>query len=156
MSDIQYLLATGSDIQNLVDARIAFLTELTGVQTEEQTNMLRHQLEKYFNTAINDNSYICWLAKADNQIVGWGGMTVRVHPGNFKNPSGRVGYIMNMYTSPAHRRKGIGTNLLHKLKETGLEMGIKAFELHATRDGEPVYVKYGFEKHHEPTYRKYY
>jgi GNAT superfamily N-acetyltransferase len=156
MSDIQYCLATGSDIHNLVDARVAFLTELMGPQTDEQIDLLKQHLEKYFNAAINDQTYICWLAIAGERIVGWGGMAIRVNPGSFKNPSGLMGYIMNMYTVPDFRNKGIATSLLNKLVETGREMGITAFELHATKEGEPVYMKYGFEKHVEPTYRKYY
>jgi len=62
---------------------------------------------------------------------------------------------MNMYTVPRFRRKGICSMLLEKLTATAKEMGINAFELHATKDGEPVYEKNGFHLHEQPTYRKY-
>ena len=62
---------------------------------------------------------------------------------------------MNVYTLPKYRRMGLSKNLLERLVETAKQRGITAFELHATKDGEPVYQKAGFEKFSEPTYRKY-
>jgi GNAT superfamily N-acetyltransferase len=155
MNDIICYTATEYDIQSLVAFRVEFLTEYSGVPSGEQISALRRSLEQYFTSAINDRTYVCKMAKDGDKIVGIGGMAVRVHPGSFKNPSGVVGYIMNMYTIPSYRRKGICGNLLRRLMETGSEMGIVAFELHASKDGEPVYQKAGFEKHTEPTYRKY-
>jgi hypothetical protein len=76
-------------------------------------------------------------------------------PGNFKNPSGKWGCIMNMYTLPAYRRKGICKGILNLLVDEGKKYGITAFELHATIDGEKVYVQDGFIHHNEPTLRKY-
>jgi GNAT superfamily N-acetyltransferase len=82
-------------------------------------------------------------------------MEIHQQPGNFRNPSGRKGHIMNMYTMPGYRNRCICTTILNKLQETAKEMGITCFELHATKLGEPVYVKNGFKMHGEPTYRKY-
>jgi ribosomal protein S18 acetylase RimI-like enzyme len=77
-------------------------------------------------------------------------------PGNFINYEGLKGYIMNMYTLPEYRRKGICTELLKRLVETGMVMGVRSFELHATKEGEPLYIKEGFKLHSEPTYRKHF
>lgn len=155
MSEIQYSLAGEEDILTLVNYRVAFLLEIMGPQTEAQIDLLTQHLENYFRNALRDKIYICWLAVCDGAIVGVGGMTIRVQPGNFKNPNGRMGYIMNMYTIPSFRRQGICNQLMNRLMDTGRAMGIQAFELHATKDGEPVYQKIGFEKHHDPTYRRY-
>jgi hypothetical protein len=62
---------------------------------------------------------------------------------------------MNMYTVPEFRRKGICRQILQALVEDGINRGITAFELHATQEGEFVYKNNDFEKHNEPTYRKY-
>ena len=62
---------------------------------------------------------------------------------------------MNIYTAPQHRRKGLATIILNKLIDSAKEKGITAFELRASKDGEPVYVSEGFRLHPEPTYRKY-
>jgi hypothetical protein len=104
---------------------------------------------------MQNNSFIVYLAKRGNEIAGMGGIVIRQQPGSFKNPSGRVGYIMNMYTFPFFRRMGICTKILNLLlTEAGL-FGINAFELHASEMGEKVYELNGFVKHNEPTYRKF-
>ncbi len=155
MNPITYWRATVDDVAAISEMRIRFFIDFDGPRPQEEQDALRLHLESYFKRTIANNTYICWLAKDGNEVVGIGGMTVREHPGNFKNPSGGMGYVMNMYTLPSHRRMGISTHILNKLQESGKEIGIRLFELHATEEGEPVYQKNGFKKHNEPTYRKF-
>jgi GNAT superfamily N-acetyltransferase len=154
MENIQYLRATRANIQLIVDFRIVFSDEIVGKQDTEKESALRESLCAYFEKAINQE-YICWYAMVNNEPVAIAGMGIRTQPGNVKNPSGKWGYIMSVYTKPEHRKKGLSANILNKLIETGREMGITAFELHATKAGEPVYIKNGFKQHNEPTYRKF-
>ena len=153
MGDINYVRATDVDIETLVEYRLAFLADITGQHSDEELKVVRKCLENYFSKAINNESCVCWFAKDGQKIAGTGAMTVREQPGSFKNSSGKMGYIMNMYTVPEYRRRGICSELVQLLVKTGNEMGIYNFELHATKEGEPVYQKCGFTKHSEPTYR---
>jgi len=155
MDTITYHKAGPDDVQALVDFRIVFALELTGKQQPRAIENLREQMTAFFNRATADQSCISILAKCNGRVAGIGSLQMREQPGNFRNPSGRWGYIMNMYTVPEFRRKGICTAILDSLVEEGRKSGITAFELHATRPGEPVYRKNGFDKHSEPTYRKY-
>jgi len=155
MSEVVYTLATEADINALVTSRIAFLTRLMGAQEMAATQLLHDHLDAYFRRAVPSKDYIGVVAKSDGKIVATGGMVFREQPGSFKNPSGKTAYILNMYTIPDFRRRGISTNILNQLMEIATGMGIQSFELHATGDGEPVYQKCGFHKHHEPTYRKH-
>jgi GNAT superfamily N-acetyltransferase len=152
MFDIVYYKAEEADIDMLVNRRVDFLSEHFGMHTEEAVADLKKHLQVYFHDHLN-KTYICWLAKDVEEVVGIGGMTIREHPGSFRNPTGRMGYIMNMYTLPAYRNRGIAYTILEKLIASGKQLGINMFELHATRLGEPVYLKYGFQLHSEPTYR---
>lgn len=97
-------------------------------------------MTEYFSKAIQDNTCISFIAKCDEDVAGIGSVHLREMPGNFKNPSGKWGYIMNMYTVPEFRRKGICKNILNLLVEEGKKYGYYAFELHATNDGEKVYI----------------
>lgn len=155
MNTIKYHKATTSDIKSLVDSRIVFALEISGSQPQEQVEVLRKQMTYYFSKAIPDNSCISFIARSNDEIAGIGSVQFREQPGNFKNPSGKWGYIMSMYTYPAFRRQGICKNILNLLIEEGKKYGITAFELHATPSGEIVYKANGFEIHKEPTYRKY-
>ena len=155
MPNLLYTLATEADIPVIIDYRIRFLTEFWGVHPQEEVDNLRTHFEQYFATAFRDGSFISWLAKDVDIVAGMGAMTIRHQPGNFKNPSGTVGYLLNMYTLPAYRRQGICSNILTRLLATGREMGITTFDLFASKQGEPVYVKHGFKLHPEPAYRKH-
>lgn len=155
MATITYKKAQSTDIKTLIELRLEFLEEYWGKQHPELREPLEENLEKYFFKELENNSYLCFIAKNENQVAGIGGLVVRQQPGSFKNPSGKFGYLMNMYTRPEYRRKGICKQLLHLLLEDARAQNITAFELHATPEGEFVYKKEGFLLHGEPTYRKY-
>lgn len=152
--NISYHKAGIEDVESLVNNRILFALELSGVQNEESIQSLRNQMTQYFSKAMLDNTCISFVAKCDGMVTGIGSMHIREMPGNFKNPSGKWAYIMNMYTVPEYRRNGICKSILNLLVEEGKKSGITAFELHATKEGEKVYIQEGFELYHEPTFRK--
>lgn len=153
--NITYHIASIADVSKLVDNRILFALELAGNQNEEAIMALRKQMTNYFSKATADNSCISFIARCDGVVAGIGSVHLREMPGNFKNPSGKWGYIMNMYTVPQYRRKGICKTILNLLVEEGKKHGVTAFELHATKDGEKVYIQEGFVHHNEPTLRKF-
>ena len=62
----------------------------------------------------------------------------------FHNPSGCKAYIMNMYTRPEYRRRGIAYHTLDLLVKEIRRRGITSISLEATDMGRPLYEKYGF------------
>ncbi|MES2780782.1 MAG: GNAT family N-acetyltransferase [Bacteroidota bacterium] len=155
MNIITYHRATVKDVHILVENRILFAIELGGEPPEDTLCALRQQLTNYFAKATGENSCISYIAKCDGEVAGIGSVHLREMPGNLKNPSGKWGYIMNMYTLPAYRRKGICKGILNALVADASQQGITGFELHATLEGEKVYKQEGFIIHNEPTYRKF-
>lgn len=147
--------ASNHDIQTLVDMRIRFALELSGIKPEEDIKKLKQQLFNYFSKATLNNICISFIATSEGQAVGIGSMQVREAPGNFRNPSGKWGYLMNMYTLPEYRRKGICQRILTLLMEEGKKVGITAFELHATQSGEIVYQQHGFKLTKDLSMRKF-
>ena len=155
MKNIEYLRATSEHLAVLVDTRVAFLSEYWGTQDEVIQKRLKDELTEYFEKAIPDKTYVAWLAKDCDTYVANGGMVIQQRPGSFRVPDGRSAYIMNMFTLPKYRKQGIASTLLNHLIEDGKQLGISFYELHATPDGQPVYIKQGFQLHKEPTYRKF-
>jgi GNAT superfamily N-acetyltransferase len=153
--EIIYSRVTPDDLQIIVNLRLIFASTFSGQQTAEAIEEFKNYNQEYLQRSIQNNSFIAYLAKHGDEIAGVGGMVFREQPGNFKNPTGKVGYVFNMYTFPPFRRKGICSEILKLLLEQAGRMGIVAFELHASEQGESVYKQNGFEKHSEPTYRKY-
>jgi predicted acetyltransferase len=120
------------------------MEDISGPKPEEAVKVVRASLQDYFESAIKNGEYICWIARQNGEMTSIGGMTISKRPANFRNTGGAVAYIMNMYTLPAYRGKGLCTSLLAKLTVTAKEKGIQVLELHATNAGEPVYRKAGF------------
>lgn len=154
MKPIIYQKATINDIDAIVKCRTDFILDCTGEQPLEAVEDFNHQLKNYLNRELN-KTYFVYIARQNDTIAGIGGIVIRQQPGNPKNPSGRVGYFMSMYSYPQFRRKGICTQILKALTNDAAKIGITTFELHATKEGEFVYTQNGFKMHHEPTYRKY-
>lgn len=151
--DIVYIKAGQEHVELLIRSRIDFFIEMMGAQPEDKIEELAKHLREYLPGALAQQQYIGWLAMSGDEIAGAGGASIRHRPGSFTNPTGREAYVMSMYTSPNHRKKGIATTILNNLVADVKLLGIVMIELHATKDGEPVYVKNGFKLHPEPTYR---
>jgi GNAT superfamily N-acetyltransferase len=155
MEAIEYVRATAADIPILLEMRRAFSHELVGKQTDELEHALDVSQTDYFSRELNKN-YFCWYATVNGDVASIAGMTLRVQPGNIKNPSGRWGYLMLVYTKPAYRKRGLSGKIIQRLVATAKELDLNALELHATPEGEPVYVREGFIHFNEPTYRMYF
>ena len=68
-----------------------------------------------------------------------------MHPPTYDNPTGKHGYISNMYTRPAWRRMGIAKLLVDQLADAAKAEGCAQLFLNASPMGRSVYVRYGFQ-----------
>jgi hypothetical protein len=152
---ITYLQATTDHIAEVMAGLRSFTLEFWGELSPELLESLRENHESYFPEALKNRECVFWLAKRAEEFAGIGGMIVRKQPGTARNPSGRIGYIFGMYTVPQYRRNGICLAILQQLEACAKTMNIGMLELHASKDGEPVYIRQGFLQHNEPTYRKF-
>lgn len=89
---------------------------------------------------------MAYLVFDGNEFVGAGGISFFQVMPTFHNPTGKKAYIMNMYTKPEYRRKGIAYKTLDLLVAEAKQRGIHAISLEATDMGKPLYEKYGFTK----------
>lgn len=148
---IVYRRATVKDVQDLVDYRVRFLNEHLNHPENDDTKAVRKCLQEYFSTAIPSRDFIAWVAEYDRRIVATSGMVVWRKPALYEGAeSGRLGYLLNFYTVPEARRKGIATRLLNELIKDAKSLELKYLHLHASKDGINVYKKAGFTEHQEP------
>jgi GNAT superfamily N-acetyltransferase len=73
--------------------------------------------------------------------------------GNPYNPDGRVGYVFNVSTDPAMRRRGYSRACMEALLQWFRDEGVRAADLTASPDGEPLYVSLGFTRKSDPAMR---
>lgn len=99
-----------------------------------------------YKKALIDDSHIAYLVFDGETFAGSGGVSFFQVMPTYHNTSGKKACIMNMYTVPKYRRRGIAYQTLDKLVKEAKDKGIFAISLEATDMGRPLYEKYGFVK----------
>ena len=116
------------------------MTELQNIDLE---------MKVFFQEKLSSQALHQWVVEADGEIIATAAFLIVDLPPNFRNPSGKRGYITNVYTAPAHRRKGISGRLMDILVQEAGETGITSMWLFASEQGESVYRKAGFTKRND-------
>ena len=98
--------------------------------------------------------YIGWLASPedDEKIVGGAGVQLRrvpPHPltnanGEITVAEGRHAVIVNVFTEPEWRRRGIAELLMKRIIDWSRQESIDSLVLHASDEGRALYERLGF------------
>lgn len=139
-----YKKATIKDIDVLTRTRILVLRAANNLSADTNMSEMQKQSYEYYLKALKNNTHIAYLVFNENSIVGSGGISFFQVMPTYHNPSGYKAYIMNMYTHPDYRRRGIAYKMLDILVNEAKSKGINAISLETTEMGRPVYEKYGF------------
>jgi GNAT superfamily N-acetyltransferase len=129
-----------ADVETLVRLRVEFLTEIG----DGAAGAAAAPLRAYFGRALPTGEFVGWVAEAGGEVVGTGGLCFAAKPGTGRNPSGLEGYVLNMYTRPGWRGRGIAGRLLRELLAAAAAHGVGCVRLHATPAGRPLYERLGF------------
>lgn len=141
-----YKKATIEDIDILTETRIEVLKAANKLSDDADMSEVKEQSYNYYKKALRDGTHIAYLVFDKSRFAGAGSVSFFQVMPTYHNPSGKKAYIMNMYTSPEYRRKGIAYKILDMLVKDAKSMGITAISLEATVMGRPLYEKYGFIK----------
>src|SRR6266571_7750265 len=137
--------ATLEDAERLAELRIDFLREEMGAGAESgESETWKEAICQYFREKIPTDGFVAWIAEAEGKIVGTSGMVFVEWPPSEHDLLGKEAFILNMYTLPEWRGKGIASHLLRELLAYARQAGTRHVRLYATEDGRPVYDKAGF------------
>src|ERR1700728_4154231 len=103
----------------------------------------------YLTTAIADRSWRAWLAADGDRIVAGGAVVVSPWPAHPYDLECRRATILNVYTDPEYRRRGVARKLLQTIIAWCQREGFAHVTLHASDDGRHVYESLGFEASNE-------
>lgn len=132
------------DMEKLVETRILVLRAANKLSAHADMGRVEAESRKYFKEGFEKENFLAYFVEDGEKIVGTGGVSFfKVMP-TYHNPTGEKAYIMNMYTHPEYRRRGIGKKTLDILISRIRERGIKSITLEATEMGKALYLKYGF------------
>lgn len=139
-----YRRATSADLEELVQTRIKVLRAANELSEDTDLTTVEQESRKYYQTALENGGHTAWLIYDKDRFIGAGGISFYKVMPTFHNSDGRKAYIMNMYTDPQYRRKGIAMQTLKLLVAEAHDKGIRRISLEATKMGRPLYEKFGF------------
>ena len=139
-----FIKATIKDIDLLVATRIETLRAANLLPDSADMTFVEAQSREYYHKCLENAEHIAYLAYDDRKPVGCGGISFYQVMPTYHNPSGEKAYIMNMYTRPEYRRRGIANKILDLLVGEAKQRNIMEITLEATAAGRPLYERYGF------------
>jgi GNAT superfamily N-acetyltransferase len=110
----------------------------------ERTEEFRETTARYLEHALVDGTFVAAVAESEGRLVASSGMCLFRRLPLPESPPGLEGYVLNMYTEPEWRRRGLARALLHHLLDVARSRGVHRLWLHATNDGRTLYEREGF------------
>lgn len=135
--------AVEGDIEALVRLRLAMLAELRELDDSEMERTAAAN-RRYFHDKLPNGEFIAFLTEAKSETVATSGLVLWERPPTSGSPSIDA-YIMNMYTVPEWRGRGIASALLECLVRCAQEAGARRVFLRAVSpEGRRIYQRLGF------------
>jgi len=136
--------ADAADAELLTVMRLEMRKERETAVCPVSEEEFRRSNLSFFRTQIASGRFIAFIAYEGEQAAACSGLSLEIHPPTYENVSGKLGYVTNMYTRPAWRRRGLAVMLLDRLVEAARKEGCRRLCLNASAMGRPVYLRYGF------------
>lgn len=134
--------ATLADADALVRHRIGMFTDM-GVPLDAA--VLEPAFRAWLAETMPSGTYRAWLVEAGTgEVVGGGGITILPWPPGPQYAGDRLAFVYNVYTEPAHRRRGLARLIMDTIHAWCRDAGIASVALNASRDGLPLYESMGY------------
>jgi GNAT superfamily N-acetyltransferase len=150
MESIQVRFAQPADADVIGYHRARMFQEMGQIPNHLYKTFERRSQERVRELLVS-GEYVGWLASgpgAAGKIVAGAGVQLRKvlpHPaGEHGFAEGSKAVIINVYTEPEWRRKGIAELLLKRIIEWSREQKLDRLVLHASRQGRSLYERLGF------------
>ncbi|MDF2941455.1 MAG: hypothetical protein K0S01_313 [Herbinix sp.] len=137
--------ATIDDLEVLFKSRLEFVQSLRNNEITISEAFKKNSYE-YMKKHIKDDTMVIWIAIDNLEIVSAAMVCYYQLLPTMSNETGNTGYVLNVFTDPRYRRKGLATELMNKLKQDAKERNVSRLLLNATDMGKLVYEKLGYEE----------
>ena len=104
----------------------------------------------WLEAKIVSGDYLAWLAvTAGDCVVAGAGLWLMDWPAHLVGSCARRGNILNVYTEPEYRRRGLARWLIEAALDWCRVNGVDFVVLHASSDGRALYESLGFQASNE-------
>jgi GNAT superfamily N-acetyltransferase len=140
--------ATASDIPEVLRQRRRMYEDMH--YTDSATlDAMASLSSPYLKTAMAEGSFRAWLAADANRVVAGGAVIISPWPAHPYDLECRRATILNVYTDPEYRRRGIARQIMQTIISWCQHEGFSRVTLHASDDGRHLYESLGFEPSNE-------
>jgi GNAT superfamily N-acetyltransferase len=121
-----------------------------GEGTVEELDRMVEVAGPWLSKALDDGSYRHWLVlDASGRVAAGGGVLLCPWPANPKDPCTERAVILNIFTEPEFRKRGIARQVMLTILDWIKARGLRSVNLHASKEGQALYEKLGFEPTNE-------
>lgn len=150
--------ATPDDAPVIARHRAGMFRDM-GQVTAEAYDALVAVAESRLRETLASGEYVAWLALAPegDAVIGGAGAQRRLafpHPHRFEDGTvgigeGRHAIVLNVYTEPAWRRRGVAEALMRQVIRWAEAERLDRLVLHASEQGRHLYQRLGFAASNE-------
>jgi len=122
---------------------------------EAAYNTMDQTFEPWVRERLADGRYVGLFleeaagAEEDTTLLAACGIFFGDFPPHFLDPNPIRAYLLNFYTAPAARGRGLATQLLQHAVDECHKANVQVITLHASKFGKPIYEKFGFTQNNE-------
>jgi GNAT superfamily N-acetyltransferase len=137
-------LATVEDIPTIVAQRRAMFHDM-GTTDPAALDAMEAHFRPWVRQKMEQGEFFTWLAEdGQGRVVAGAGLWVQEWPPTPQAVLGRRGYVLNVYTHPDYRRRGLARRLMRLIVAWCWEHDLPILTLHASADGRLLYDSLGF------------
>ncbi len=136
--------ATMSDIEHIVTHRHRMFEDM-GNQDIRALDKMASAFRPWLIDHMRREVYLSWLAcNSEGEVVAGSDVWLMDWPPGQFDVSLYRGYILNVYTHPDYRHRGIAKRLVQTCVDWCYSNDVKIVSLHASEDGHKIYENLGF------------
>jgi GNAT superfamily N-acetyltransferase len=117
--------------------------------TEARYNEMDLTFEPWVRERLTDGRYVGLFLEENTTILAACGIFFADFPPHFLDPNPIRAYLLNFYTAPEARGRGLATQLLQHAVDECKKANVQVITLHASKFGKPIYEKFGFTQNNE-------
>ncbi len=137
-------VATIDDVAWLAACRRAMFADM-GEADAAKLDAMAAAFEQWAREKMARSEYHAWVAEAEGRIVASAGLWLMEWSPMPHDLSNRRGRVMDVYTAPEYRRRGVARQLMQALMEWSRAHGLQTLMLNASAMGRGLYDELGFE-----------